>query len=306
MSEIIKVSVPASTANLGPGFDSLSLALSLFNEFTFKKLSTEEVKIKMNGLKNLPEDSTNIVYQSFVEPFKKLGKKIPGIEISIESRIPLSAGLGSSSTAIVSGLLAANTFLDKKLSNSDLLSLATRLEGHPDNCAAAMFGGLTISVSSDNDVFVSKFPWPDELLIIVVTPDFDLPTRISRELLPPKVSFGDATFNVSRTAYLLSSLLNKDWEGLKIGFQDRLHQQYRKDLVPGMDSVLQEAINKGALGATLSGAGPTLVAFSNDKNKAQQIAKSMTDKWSESKVKTNPLILTASQKGAKVESLVPN
>ena len=303
MPEIIKIKVPASTANLGPGFDTLSLALDWQNEFIFK-LTKEGLKINQHNSKVLPEDNTNLVYKSFCEPFKKLKKTPPGIELDINCQIPLSSGLGSSASAVVSGLLAANVLLDNALSKSELLSLATKLEGHPDNCAAAIYGGLTVSVSLNEKVYVSQFPWPKELLIILILPDFDLPTRISRELLPPKVSYGDAIFNVGRTAYLLSSLLNKDWEGLKIGFQDRLHQPFRRDLVPGMEVVLNEALSQGAFGGTLSGAGPTLVAFVNDKNKAEIIAKKMTQKWQEFEVKSSYKIMNAASSGAKVETLL--
>lgn len=303
MSETIKIKVPASTANLGPGFDTLSLALDWHNEFTFK-ITKEGLKINQLNSKALPEDNTNLVYKSFCEPFKKLKKPVPGIEMEIDSQIPLSSGLGSSASAVVSGLLAANFFLDNKLSKEEILSLATKLEGHPDNCAAAIYGGLTVSVTVDETVHVSQFPWPRELMVILILPDFDLPTRISRELLPPKIPFGDATFNVSRTAYLLSCLLNKDWNGLKTGFQDRLHQPHRKDLVPGMDIVLNEGLKEGALGCTLSGAGPTLVAFTNNKNKAEQIAKKMTQKWNEFNVKSTYKIVNVAYDGARVESLV--
>lgn len=303
MSEIIKIKVPASTSNLGPGFDTLSLALDWYNEFTFKVVK-DGLKINQHNSNKLPEDSTNLVYKSFCEVFKKLKKSPPGIELDIDCQIPLAAGLGSSASAVVSGLLAANTFLNNALNKNEILSLATKLEGHPDNCAAAIFGGLTISVSSDEKVYVSQFPWPKELLIIVVIPDFELPTRISRELLPAKIPYGDATFNVSRTAFLLSSLLNKNWDGLKIGFQDRLHQPFRKDLVPGMETVLNEGLNKGACGATLSGAGPTLVAFVNDKNKAEIIGKAMTEKWQEFKVKSVYKVLSTASDGVKVENLV--
>ena len=303
MSDQIKIKVPASTSNLGPGFDTLSLALDLFNEFTFK-ITKDGLKINQENSSKLPVDSTNLVYRAFCEPFKKLRKTPPGVELNINCQIPLAAGLGSSASAVVSGLFAANTFLDNPFKKDELLSLATILEGHPDNAAAAIYGGLTISVTSDEKVFVSQFPWPKELLIIVLIPDFELPTRISRELLPAQIPYGDATFNVSRTAYLLSSLLNKDWEGLKIGFQDRLHQPFRKDLVTGMDEVLNEAIKKGACGATLSGAGPTLVAFVNDKNKALEIGKTMITKWQEFKVKSTYKVLSVATSGAKVESLV--
>ena len=301
---IIKIKVPASTSNLGPGFDTLSLALDWYNEFTFKVVK-EGLKITQSNSNKLPEDSTNLVYKCFCEVFKKLRKTPPGIELDINYQIPLAAGLGSSASAVVSGVLAANALLDNALSKSEILSLATKLEGHPDNCAAAIYGGLTISVSQDEKVYVSQFPWPKELVVIVVVPDFELPTRISRELLPPKISYGDATFNVSRTAYLLSSLLNKDWEGLKIGFQDRLHQPFRKDLVHGMEEVLNEGLMKGACGATLSGAGPTLVAFVNDKNKAEEIGKAMTEKWQEFKVKSTYRVLNVASDGVKVEGGVP-
>ncbi len=305
MSEVIKVHVPASTANLGPGFDTLSLALDLYNDFTFR-VTKDGLKINQKNSDNLPEDSTNLVYRSFCEGFKFLKKTPPGIELDINCNIPQSAGMGSSASAVVSGLLAANHLMGNTLKKSDILSLATKIEGHPDNCAAAIYGGLTISVSSDDKVFVSQFPWPKELLIIVITPDFELPTRISRELLPASITYGDATFNVSRTAYLLSCLLNKDFDGLKIGFQDRLHQPYRKDLIPGMEAVLNTAIEKGACGATLSGAGPTLSAFVVGKEKAEIVSKSMQEKWSEFKVKSTPRILSVASDGAKIENLIAN
>lgn len=303
MSEVVRVKAPASTANLGPGFDTLSLALDWYNEFTFK-VTKDGLKINQLNSSSLPEDNTNLVYKSFLEVFKKLKKSPVGIELSINCQIPLASGLGSSASAVVSGLLAANAILENSLSKSEILSLATMIEGHPDNAAAAIYGGLTVSVSFNEKVFVNQFVWPKELLVIVVIPDFDLPTRISRELLPSKIAFGDATFNVSRTAYLLSCLLNKDWEGLKIGFQDKLHQPFRKDLVPGMEAVLNEAINAGALGATLSGAGPTLVAFVNDKMKAESIGKCMSQRWNEFKVKSIYKVLDVAFDGAKVESLV--
>ncbi|MBI2995166.1 MAG: homoserine kinase [Candidatus Melainabacteria bacterium] len=304
MSDVIKIKVPASTANLGPGFDTLSLALEWFNEFTFK-VTSGGLKIKGENA-SLPLDNTNIVYKSFCEAFKKLKKDPPPLEVNIDCQIPMASGLGSSASAIVSGLLAANYLLGGSLKKEDILSLATKLEGHPDNCAAAIYGGLTVSVSFDEKVFVNQFPWPRELLVIVVIPDFDLPTRISRELLPPNIPFGDAAFNVSRTAYLLSCLLNKNWEGLKIGFQDKLHQPFRKDLVPGMEDVLNEGMKYGACGGTLSGAGPTLVAFINNKQKAEDIGKAMTSKWKEFNVKSNYKVLNVASDGAKVESLVIN
>ena len=305
MSDVIKIKVPASTSNLGPGFDTLSLALDWYNEFIFK-ITKDGLKITQHNSNRLPEDSTNLVYKSFCEVFRKLKKIPPGIELNIDCQIPLAAGLGSSASAVVSGLLAANVYLNNALKKEEILSLATKIEGHPDNCAAAIFGGLTVSVSSDDNVYVSSFPWPKELLVIIVIPDFELPTRISRELLPTKISFGDATFNVSRTAYLLSSLLSKDWNGLKIGFQDRLHQPFRKDLVPGMENVLNEALRSGAFGATLSGAGPTLVAFVNDKNKAEEIGSKMTQKWQEFKVKSIYRVLNVAFDGVKTENLVIN
>lgn len=303
MSDVFKIKVPASTSNLGSGFDTLSLALSWYNDFTFKVID-KGLKISQTKSNQIPEDSTNLVYKAFCEVFRKKKKQPPGLELEINSQIPLAAGLGSSATAIVSGLLAANAVLGNIYTKEDLLGFATKLEGHPDNVAAALYGGLTVSISSDDAVYVNKISWPLELMVVVVVPDFDLPTRIARELLPAKVPFGDAVFNVSCTAFLLSCLLNKNWEGLKIGFQDKLHQPYRKDLVPGMESVLKEALICGALGATLSGAGPTLAAFINDKSKADSIGKSMTKKWNEFKVNSTYKVLSAAENGASVESLV--
>lgn len=303
MDDQIKISVPASTSNLGPGFDVLSLALSWYNDFTFKMAKTGlKIKLEQNQESSLPEDSNNLVYKSFCEPFKKFKKHPPGLELSINSNIPLARGLGSSATAIVSGLLAANFFLGNALSKNEILNLATKIEGHPDNVAAALFGGLTISVAEGEIVRMTRLQWPLELLIVVVVPDFDLPTKIARELLPAKVPYGDAVFNVGCVSYLLSCLLNKDWAGLNVGFQDRLHQPYRKDLIPGMDFVLNCALQEGALGTALSGAGPTLVAFINNEQKADLIGKAMVEKWKEFKVSSTYRVLRSTNEGAKIEN----
>ncbi len=299
----VKITVPASTANLGPGFDSLSLALNLYNEFTFKIID-QPLKINFNGLKSIALDENNLVYRSFIELYKKLNLSPPFLEINIDCKIPLSAGLGSSSTAIVAGLFAANFFLENQFSKNELLNIATKIEGHPDNCASAIYGGLTVAVLDNEIAYCEVLPFPEELKSVVVTPDFELPTRIAREVLPPKVPFGDATHNVSRTAFLLSCLLNKNWYDLKIGFKDKLHLPYRKDLVPGMEDVLNEALNNGAYGATLSGAGPTLIAFVLDDKVALKIGSSMTKKWASFGIKSTYQVLKVSKLGVQIEQII--
>lgn len=297
MTKEFQVKVPASTSNLGPGFDSLSLALDLYNTFSFKEIE-EGVKIDADD-SQLPTDKTNLAYSSFLKLYEKAGIKPPGLEIKIDSKIPLAAGLGSSSTAIVGGLVAANKFLNDKYTNNDILNVATEIEGHPDNCAAALYGGMTISIETDCNVLVNKIKWPSKVSIIAITPEFKLETKKAREVLPCEISYKDSVFNVGRVSYLISCIVNENFNDFSEALKDKLHQPYRKPLIKGMDSVFDSALASGALGATISGAGPTLAIFSlNDSKKLEAIRKSVSKAWLDQGIKSDVRILNSSLDGA--------
>lgn len=239
------VRVPASSANLGPGFDVLGAALSLHLEVEVRETGTFNVESNLN----LPLDRSNLV----VRGFERL-HPADGCEFRITSDIPLSGGLGSSAAAIVAGLLAADHMFEL---DADVMRLAAELEGHPDNVAAALNGGFVISLGAD----VHRFEPPMGLEGVLVIPDRGVDTKEARAALPADVPLRDAVFNVAHTAILMLGLANCDWELIAEGLHDRLHQPYRADLYPRSASLLERAASLGALGATISGAGPAVLVW---------------------------------------------
>lgn len=295
MQNNIKILVPASTANLGPGFDTLGLALNLYNEFEFSFLNDSTFQMSTNA--DLPTDKTNIVYKSFAVLFTKSNKSIPGVSLEVKASIPLNAGLGSSSTAIVAGLVAANYFLGDIYTKNDILNIACEIEGHPDNVASAIFGGLTISSFSEDIVFVKSVPVKTNFSIIALTPNFPLPTKDARSVLPKSVSYSDAVSNISQTALMVAAFYENDIELLKHCFSDRLHEPYRKKLIPGFDDVCSAARHAGAVGVFLSGAGPTIVALVNSRKNSEKVLESMKSEWNKLNVLSVGRILDVDDKG---------
>lgn len=272
--ETIKVKVPATTANMGPGFDCLGMALELFNEIHMGLApGVISIDIEGEGAEDIKKDESNIVWRAAQRVFQEVGYKNPGLWIKLINQIPTSRGLGSSAAAIVGGVVAANQLTGAKLTQDRLLALATELEGHPDNVAPALLGGVVISVLAEGEVHHLKIMPPAELNTVVAIPDFKLSTHAARNVLPKKVSLKDAIFNLSRAALLVGALCEKRLDLLYIAGQDALHQPYRSSLVPGMREVMQVAIQAGALNVTLSGAGPTVLALTN--SRSEEIARSM-------------------------------
>ncbi|MDN5293054.1 MAG: homoserine kinase [Eubacteriales bacterium] len=260
----VRVDVPATTANLGPGFDTLGLALNIYNRIEMEEnpAGRLEIEVKGEGADLIPRDENNVVYQAAVLFYRKKGKKIPPLKIAIENRIPVSSGLGSSATAIIGGLVAASRLSGTPATQAELLKLAVSLEGHPDNVAPALLGGFTVAcLNSSGDVIYHRFSPPPGLMCVVAVPDFPLATNRSREVLPTTVPFRDAVFNVSRAALLVAAFASGDYSRLGEAMADRLHQPYRCPLVPGMEAVFTAAREAGALSVALSGAGPALIAF---------------------------------------------
>lgn len=261
--EGVRVKVPASTANLGPGFDTLGMALNLYSWIEMKPAASTVFRLHGGNLEGLPTDKSNLVYQVAQSVFAEAGVILPELEISMKSDIPLTRGLGSSASAIVGALFAANLLIGEPLSQAKLFDMATALEKHPDNVGASLFGGIITAVWDGSHADVLRIEPPADLEVLVAIPDFQLSTSKAREALPKQISLQDAVYNVSRTSLLTAALAAGRLDLISAAMRDRLHQPYRASLVPGMARILQEATAHGALGAALSGAGPTLLCLTD-------------------------------------------
>jgi homoserine kinase len=257
------VRVPATTANLGPGFDALGLALDLWNEAEFSQDGRQKLKVTVEGegAGSLPEDESNAIVGAALQLYKLVRKKPTGLTIRCTNRIPLISGLGSSSAALLTGMLGANTLLGNPFQRHEILTMATQLEGHPDNVVPAMLGGLVASAMRDGEVVARKLR-VSPMAITVVFPDFYFPTKAAREILPEFVARQDAIFNLSRSVLVIKALEEGDLSLLGEVMEDSLHQPYRLPLIPGAEAALLAARQAGASGVALSGAGPSLIAFS--------------------------------------------
>lgn len=262
MTNQVTITVPATSANLGPGFDCLGVALGLYNHVTFTAVPHPSLTIDVTGLdaEKVPTDDKNLVYQSASRMFDRLGKRPSGLHITQENNIPVGSGLGSSSTAVLAGLLGANALVDGQLSQADILTIATAEEGHPDNVAPALLGGLVLGVMEGDQVHIEPLPIAPQQ-VVIVTPDFELLTHDARAALPTQISRQDAIFNASRLPLLVRALETAAYPQLTLAMQDRLHQPYRLPLIPGMAEAFTAAYAAGAAGVALSGAGPSLIAF---------------------------------------------
>lgn len=264
---MIKVKVPATSANMGAGFDSLGIALGLYNYVYAEEAGNGlNIEILDDSAQYLAADERNLVYRSMMAVFDKVSYKPKGIHLKLENNIMITRGLGSSSAGIVGGLIAANKLCGARLSKNELLNIATEIEGHPDNVAPAILGGMTVTARYKDRVFFDKNDIPSDLRFAAFVPDFYLATKLSRSILPKNIAMTDAVFNLSRSALLVSSIMSGKYENLRAAVDDRLHQRYRKKLVPHIDSLFKKAYGAGALGVYLSGAGPTVVAIINRDN----------------------------------------
>jgi len=256
---MITVRVPATSANLGPGFDSIGLALDLWNEVSVARSSLPQIAISGEGEGRLATDTANLAYRA-VQVVADLAGERGAFRLVLRNRIPLARGLGSSSAAIVGGLYAADRLLGGRLSTERLITLAADLEGHPDNVAAALLGGLVIACQASSGVTSARLDaprWP----VVIGVPDEESATRAARDRLPARVSRADAVANLSRSALLVAAVATGRHELLREAMNDRLHEPYRRASVPGYDAIREAALAAGAWGVALSGAGPSILAF---------------------------------------------
>ncbi|MFU7517564.1 homoserine kinase [Clostridium sp. HCS.1] len=279
---MVKIRVPATSANMGPGFDSLGIAFNLYNEF---ELSEEGTENKFYGFKEEFCNEENIVYKAMITCFEKCKYKPKGIKINLlREDIPISRGLGSSSTCIVAGLLGANNIMGNPLTVNELFKIGVEIEGHPDNIAPAFFGGMVVSVLEDGEALYNKIDIKRGITFVAIIPDFELSTSTARKVLPKKVSLKDAVYNISRVSLMISAFVNGNYDLLKYGCKDAIHEKYRSPLIKNYDLVYNKCISFGALSCFLSGAGPTImVLIKNDEkeivNKIRDFLRSENISW---------------------------
>ena len=261
---MLEIKVPATSANLGPGYDTLGLALSLFNNFKIKKRNDQQLKIKIIDKNKNQEikidDSDNLIILAYKKYFEFIEKDLIGAKIIEEMHTPLARGLGSSSSAIIGGLAAAALVSNELINKKDFIQLAVALEKHPDNVVPALVGGLTINFYCNNNYDYYKIDVEEDLNFILAVPDFELKTKELRQVLAEKIDYSRAVFNLSRISLLTAAFIKKDYSLLKTAMEDQLHQPFRKELIEGFDLIINTAYDNGAYGAALSGAGPTIIA----------------------------------------------
>lgn len=259
-----KVRVPGTSANIGPGFDSLGIAFNIYNEFNFLEI---EDGLEFNGFKKEFCNEENIVYRAMKLCFERANYKIKGLRIDlVKEDIPISRGLGSSSSCIVAGLIGANLIMGNYFTKDELFKLGVEIEGHPDNIAPAFFGGMIISVIEDNKVIYNEIPIKEGIKFISLIPSFELETSCARKVLPEKVDFKDAIYNISRVSLMISAFVSGKFELLKYGCKDILHEKYRSPLIRNYNLIYNKILELNALCCFLSGAGPTIMAIVKDED----------------------------------------
>ena len=261
---MIKIQVPATTANIGSGFDSLGIALKMYNNVYIEEY--DGIDISSNDNVFIPIDSRNLVFASAKRIYELCGKDFKGLKIKQENVIPMARGMGSSSACIVAGLVGANKILGNPLSKDELLNIAVKLEGHPDNVVAAILGGLTVSAIKEEKVYGVSIPISSRLCFALLIPPFELKTSRARNVLKQYYSREDAVFNISRSALTSASLFSAKFENLKVSVEDRIHQPYRLGLIDGARDIFNIAYELGSYGTYISGAGPTIASIIDKKN----------------------------------------
>ncbi|MEK3716986.1 homoserine kinase [Paenibacillus sp. FSL R7-0333] len=302
-----RVKVPASTANLGPGFDTLGMALSLYAWIEMEEAAETVFHLYGDEMAGLPRDKSNLLYKVAQMVFAEAGVQVPELSISMYSEIPLTRGLGSSASAIIGALAAANAMIGSPLGQAKLFDMATTIEKHPDNVGASLFGGIITAVWDGEHADYIRIEPPQELEFLVVIPEFELETVKAREALPAEVTLGDAVHNISRTSLLTAALAAGRLDLIGTAMQDRLHQPYRAPLVPGMAKLLAEAPGHGALGIALSGAGPTLLCMvDRSEQRKQELELFLTETMQENGISARTVWLSPCNTGVTAELLERN
>ena len=290
---MIKIRVPATSANLGPGFDCLGLALNIWNEVSFESAEKLSYLVSGEGAEKLNKGTRNLLTKAYTLLHETCGQKMSGVQICAHNEILMSSGLGSSAAAIVAGLFGANEMLGKPLIKNHLLKLATEMEGHPDNVAPALLGGLVVSVMAREEIITRRYEVP-EMTVVIVKPIVDWLTRTARAVLPKSISRADAVYNIGRAALVVDALRNGDLELLQKIMDDRIHQPYRLKHISGGLAAYKTAKQFGA--AALSGAGPSIIVFVDPRN-AERAKTKIQNVFAERGIESRGIITKPSSAG---------
>lgn len=265
---MFEIKVPATSANMGPGLDTLGVAFKLYNKFIVEEIETG---FEILGCDGKFANSDNLVYSLMLKTFKKLGKSPKGVRLTFKTDLPVSGGLGSSATCILAGIIAANKLCGDILTKQEVLNFACEIEGHPDNVTPAMVGGMTASIMNEGTIHYNKIPISGGVKFCALIPKLQLSTEASRAVLPETIPFKDGVYNVSMVSMLIAALVNGDYKGVKLACKDKLHQPYRTSLIENYSDITSFVQGSEALGVYLSGAGPTImVLLKNDDNNTQE------------------------------------
>ncbi|ACO86693.1 homoserine kinase [Clostridium botulinum] len=288
---MVEVRVPATSANIGPGFDCLGVAVNIYNKFFVEEI---EEGLIFEGCADKFKNENNLIYVAMKKCFDKIGYKPTGLRIKIESDIPVSRGLGSSAACVVGGIVSANELAGGVLNKKELLDLAVGVEGHPDNVNPAFCGGMTASISDNREVIYSKVKVSEGIKFCALIPDFTLSTEKARAVLPKSIDYKDGIFNVGRTALMISALNNGDFHLIKYACKDKLHQDYRAKLIENFYSIKEECEKLNSLGVFLSGAGPTIMVMLKEEDKRfskniKSFLETLKNKWEVRELKIDKL-----------------
>ena len=311
----VSVKVPATTANLGPGFDCMGMALPIYNTVTIEETVLPGTGIEINviaeddtsdelSLEHIPMDENSIIYKAVELLYNSIGQTPSELKITVHTQIPVARGLGSSASVIVGGLIAANELLGRPADEAALLSIATEVEGHPDNITPAIVGGLVLTSSEeDGSIVYRKLDWPQEWNLTLCVPEYELATDISRSVLPKEVPIQDAVFNAKRLAMFIQAIHTKDSALMKLALKDKLHLPYRMKLVPGLEKIIENLKHEeNVLGCVLSGAGPSILIIS-ERNNLDKIRSIVRETWADLNVKAEIYTLPVENNGAQIISL---
>ena len=292
----MRIRVPATTGNTGPSFDSTGLAFSLYAHFDFERIAPGMLEIAGCGAEFQTEE--NLAIRAFRAVERRIGAGTSGVRMRVDTEIPVSRGLGSSATLIVAGAFAANELYGAPLGRAQVLEIAARMEGHPDNAAPALYGGLCASaVLEDGQVLSVQYPVDDRVRFVALIPDFPLSTAEARSVLPDAVPRKDVVFNLSRAALLMRGMEAGDFDLLSVALDDRIHTPYRKSLIHGFDFVRKQALEAGARALIISGSGPTLLALSED---PERLARDIAERLESLEHRWRTLPLSVDREGAKI------
>jgi homoserine kinase len=304
MSKSFEVCLPASTSNLGPGFDCFGLALKLYLTVrcAVGPAGAEPCRVRTTGAKEnraLARNASNLIYRAMAFAARRESMPLPPVDLIVHNEIPLASGLGSSAAAIVAGIKLCGLIAERELSDDAIRNCATEFEGHPDNVTATLCGGFVAScVQTDGAVLTARFDWPTHIRVVVVSPRSQLPTHVARAALPRSVSRSDAVHNLQRSAVFIAALAQQRYDLFWEAMRDRLHQPRRESLVPGLKEALTLPRMPGLLGVALSGAGPSIVALVDDNEK--QIGNKIASCFREHKIQSTVRVLDVDNEGCRV------